>query len=433
MLDSLTRSYKSIDQIAHELSQIFTGVDLDTLKNDAVEFFDELAADGFLYRADSLPDDLDPPALSSECTLTVRSSQKGDLSSSSSSTIQSVNFLKSIHFEIASACNERCVHCYIPNACKSSFMDPQLFDQIIEEGKNMNIIHVTLSGGEPLLHPDILHFLQKCRELDLAVNVLSNLTLLSDELLEEMRKNPFLCVQASLYSMNPQTHDQITHLQGSFEKTLCSIERLCEVGIPVQISCPLFKQNKDSWKDVVNWGAEHQIPVVLEPAIFAAYDHSGCNVQYRLSLDEIEKVWQEQIRMGMGHDLYEDAQKKEELTEDHSVCSICRYDFCVSANGKAFPCAGWQNHIIGDLRNQSVEFIWSKAEEAKELRMIKRASFPKCKDCKDRGYCTICMMWNSNENPDGDPFKISPFRCKMAARIHQLVNNYRNNCTLKEN
>ena len=71
-------------------------------------------------------------------------------------------------------------------------MDSDLFYRIIEEGRQMNIIHVTLSGGEPLLHKDIIDFLIKCRELDLSVNVLSNLTLLTDEMVDEMKKNALL-------------------------------------------------------------------------------------------------------------------------------------------------------------------------------------------------------------------------------------------------
>jgi len=110
----------------------------------------------------------------------------------------------------------------------------------------MNIIHVTLSGGEPLLHKDILGFLKRCRELDLSVNVLSNLTLLTDDILSEMKKNPLLSVQVSLYSMDATVHDSITKLSGSFEKTKAGILRLCDENIPVQISCPIIKQNKDN-------------------------------------------------------------------------------------------------------------------------------------------------------------------------------------------
>lgn len=55
----------------------------------------------------------------------------------------------------------------------------------------MNIIHVTLSGGEPLLHKDILDFLKKCRKLDLSVNILSNLTFLNEDIISEMKKTLF--------------------------------------------------------------------------------------------------------------------------------------------------------------------------------------------------------------------------------------------------
>ena len=115
------------------------------------------------------------------------------------------------------------MHCYIPPACKDTAINSELLFKILQEGRNLNIIHVTLSGGEPLLHKDFLSFLKKCRELDLAVNVLTNLTLLNDKILDEMKLNPLLSVQTSLYSMIPEVHDTITKVKGSFKKTKESI------------------------------------------------------------------------------------------------------------------------------------------------------------------------------------------------------------------
>ena len=34
------------------------------------------------------------------------------------------------------------------------------------------------------------------------------------------------------------------------------------------------------------------------------------------------------------------------------------------------------------------------------------------------------MMCNSNENPDGDPYAISDFRCKVAATTHRKVSEF---------
>lgn len=287
----------------------------------------------------------------------------------------------------------------------------------------MNIIHVTLSGGEPLLHKDILGFLKRCRKLELSVNILSNLTLLTDDIISEMKKNSLLSVQVSLYSMDAVVHDSITKLNGSFEKTKNGILRLCDEGIPVQISCPIIKQNKDSYIDVLHWGWAHNIAVATEPVIFAAYDHSGCNLENRLSIEEVDDVLTVQMQEGYAESIRKTAKDKEKLTENDPICSVCRYSFCVMASGKVFPCAGWQNNVIGDLNRQTVQEVWETSDKIKELRQIKWSRFSQCVDCKDRGYCTVCMMWNSNENSDGDPFRINEHRCNVAAITHRKVDS----------
>lgn len=422
MLSMLSTSPRSIDDIVDELSQIFIGVEYDTLKQDTIEFYDLFVGEGFLCRGETAGTCINNPK---DSILSPSSYEQiyDDIATSDCARekISPNDFLRSIHIEIADACNERCIHCYIPNEHKKSFIDPALFYKIIEEGRKLNIIHVTLSGGEPLLHTDIINFMKKCRELGLSVNVLSNLTLLTDEMISEMANNSLLSVQVSLYSMDPSVHDSITGLCGSFEKTKAGILRLCEKGIPVQISCPIIKQNKDSYVDVLHWGWKHNIAVATEPVIFAAYDHSRCNIENRLSLKEIQDVLSIQMQEGYAESYYKAAKDKEKLSENDPICSVCRYSFCVTAGGTAFPCAGWQNYAIGDLNRQSVQAVWESSAKIKELRQIKRSAFTSCVECKDRGYCTVCMMWNSNENSDGNPFVINEFRCKVAEAAHILV------------
>lgn len=122
---------------------------------------------------------------------------------------------------------------------------------------------------------------------------------MTDDILSEMKKNPLLSVQVSLYSMDATVHDSITKLSGSFEKTKAGILRLCDENIPVQISCPIIKQNKDTYVDVLHWGWDHNIAVATEPVIFAAYDHSGCNLANRLSIEEVDDVLTVQMQEGM--------------------------------------------------------------------------------------------------------------------------------------
>lgn len=422
MLSMLSKSPRSIDDVVGELSQIFTGVEYEMLKQDTAEFFDLFVDEGFLSRGETIDTCTDKFVENTPRPSGGDQVQDGIMRNDCTGGEISPNeFLRSIHIEIADACNERCIHCYIPNERKNNVIDSTLFYRIIEEGRKMNIIHVTLSGGEPLLHKDILGFLKKCRKLELSVNVLSNLTLLTDDIISEMKKNSLLSVQVSLYSMDAAVHDSITKLNGSFEKTKAGILRLCSEGIPVQISCPIIKQNKDSYVDVLHWGWAHNIAVATEPVIFAAYDHSSCNLENRLSIEEVDDVLTVQMQEGYAKLIRKIAKDKEKLTGNDPICSVCRYSFCVMASGKVFPCAGWQNYVIGDLNHQTVQEIWETSEKIKELRQIKRSQFSQCVDCKDRGYCTVCMMWNSNENSDGNPFRINEFRCNVAAITHSKV------------
>lgn len=425
MLATLSKTPRHIDSIVEDLMQIFVGVDCDTLKQDTVEFFQWFVKEGYLSFGTTFDTCQDQEVAVPAGRLETESAQAVIRTENCTKELIGQNdFLRSIHIEIASACNERCVHCYIPHKYKDKVIDSELFYRILDEGRKMNIIHVTLSGGEPLLHEDFLSFLARCRELDLSVNVLSNLTLLTDEIVLEMKKNPLLSVQTSLYSMDPSVHDSITKLSGSFEKTKCGLMQLYSAGIPVQISCPVMKQNKDSFLDVIRWGQKHLIAVAVEPMIFATYDHSGSNLVNRLSLEEVGEAVDKQLPEGYADMMREVAKEKETLTGDNPICSICRYSFCVSVEGDVFPCAGWQTNIIGNLNQQTIREIWGSSDKIQRLRQIKRNQFPKCVTCEDRGYCTICMMCNANENPDGDVFRINDFHCKTAAMIHSKVDTF---------
>lgn len=427
MLAALRKTPRDIDEIISELIQIFQGVDFDTLKADTIEFYQWLFNQGYLSCGDTYESCIDTDQAVSiddagkENGIAVVSADECE-----KNIINSNDFLRSIHFDITSICNERCLHCYIPHKEKTRAIDSALFYRIIEDGRNQNIIHVTLSGGEPLLHPDFINFLVRCRELDLSVNVLTNLTLLTDEMISEMKKNPLLSVQTSIYSMDPVVHDGITGVSGSLKKTTEGFKKLLSAGIPLQISCPVMKQNKESFLEVIQWGKKHNVAVAVEPEIFASYDRSGSNLKNRLTLEELETVVEKELSEGYAESFLDSAKTKEALTENDPICSVCRYSFCVSVEGKVFPCAGWQTNTIGDLNQDTIAEIWENSSAIQALRKIKRKEFAKCVACENRGYCTVCMMSNANENLDGDVFKINDFHCKASAIVHKKVSEYRN-------
>lgn len=197
--------------------------------------------------------------------------------------------LTRVHLDVSSQCNENCVHCYIPQKYKCNIMGELLFDDILKQCREMHVLNITISGGEPMMNPKIISILNKCRENNFSINLLSNLTLLTDEICEVISSNPLVSVQTSLYSMNEAVHDSITRKKGSFRKTLASINKLWEKNVPMQINCPIMKQNYESYKDVQTWAVSMNIESSADYTLFGCYDGSKSNLYCRLRNDDVKK------------------------------------------------------------------------------------------------------------------------------------------------
>ena len=67
-----------------------------------------------------------------------------------------------IQFELTSKCNERCIHCYIPNGKKDTGINMPVskVKSILDEFAAMNGLAVTLSGGEALMHNGLADILR---------------------------------------------------------------------------------------------------------------------------------------------------------------------------------------------------------------------------------------------------------------------------------
>ena len=145
---------------------------------------------------------------------------------------------------------------------------------------------ISLSGGECMCHPKFKEFLRAAKKYDFYVNILSNLTLLDDETIQIMKEGNVSSVQVSLYSMVPERHDAITTIKGSFYKTKDAILKLIENDLPVYVSCPTMKGNKDDFGDVLNWCHEHKIRAQTDYIMMAEYNHDTSNLAHRLSVEE---------------------------------------------------------------------------------------------------------------------------------------------------
>lgn len=431
-LSVLSRKPQELDDMVKQINELFPDVDFGVIKEDAREFFGTLEREGFIISGESVQecDEKDTKFSYRNIASEIEDeslSLADQVPAKSTQDFFEEHFngrpqLTNLHIEITSRCNERCVHCYIPGEHRGAEIELSMFQDVLRQCREMNILHLTITGGEPMLHRNFIEFLMMCREYELSVNVLSNLTLLTDEILDEMKSNYLLGVQVSLYSMNPDIHDEITGVKGSFEKTKSAILKLIENDVPLQIMCLIMKYNKKCYQDVVDWAKKHKIQVGYDYVILAKYNHSTENLSCRLSTEEVEEVIWESVHKDPKYlkQIEDESLKKANVSVEDNVCSVCHSSICVNERGNVYPCAGWQDYVVGNVKSMSLQEIWLHSEKIEYLRGLRKRDFPKCIQCSDREFCTMCLVRNANEDASGDPLVVNAYYCAVA-RLNKAI------------
>ena len=447
-LSQISRQPKDLKTIVDNISSIYSEVDSNTIANDFMSFIEELSESQFVVMGESL-EELDQKDLAfsyssnSPKTFTDYYPQKTkqkvqrDTEEFFLRHDQRKPRLASLQFELTSRCNERCIHCYIPNGKKNAGFDMSFerFKYILDQYAEMGGLQVTLSGGEALMNKDIVKMLWYCREKDMQISLLTNLISLKEELIPILKDVNISLIQVSLYSMNAEKHDFITTVKGSFEKTKTAIEKLHNADIPVQISCPIMKANKDGYDEVMKYAQRLRMKAQTDYIMMAQADLDTSNLANRISVEETEKVIRDIMENDVDYQTETLAQEplssiSEEEFAEMSLCGAGLNDLCVTVNGDIYPCAGWQGFVVGNVFRESLKEIWEHSPKLEQIRMIKQKDFPKCLKCEARDFCNMCLVRNYNES-GGDMFKINEHFCKVAFLNKQIAEEWQKSHPIK--
>lgn len=442
-LSKISRETKNIDAIIIELLQDYEDISYNELKKDFIDFVVDLERKDFVITGESQKE-----IVLKEQSLSIKKEshkiiyenllnkvKKDDLVDSGSyfqDEFHRAPRIFGLQIEVSSRCNERCIHCYLPNKQKDQGknIDLDLILRVLDEAKELGTLSLTLSGGELFLHKDIDVILRHARKNDFSISILSNLVLLNNDNIELLKEiNPSL-IQVSLYSMIPEEHEAITLVKGSFEKTKANIERLVEINLPVHISCPVMKINYKSYKDVLEYSKQNGIIAHTDFIMMAQSNFDKINLEQRLNIKETESLLNDVVRYD---DFYtkttiRQESKKMDIEEFKKlpVCGVGIDGICLAANGDYYPCSGWHGMILGNAYNQNIKDVWDNSEKIKILRTITKSSFPDCVVCEAKEYCAMCMVRNFNES-NGDMFKINKHFCDIAFLNKKIVEEFERN------
>lgn len=162
--------------------------------------------------------------------------------------------LSEIYLYLAGTCNLRCRHCWIdPGFGTESqrFLPWSELRKIIVQAQELGLRAVKLTGGEPLMHPEILDILSGLHQMGLKLRMESNGTLIGDRQAEVLRETS-TDVSISLDGPTAELHDSLRGVPGAFDRTLRGVESLTRQGWPpFQIIACLHRGTRPVLADMV--------------------------------------------------------------------------------------------------------------------------------------------------------------------------------------
>lgn len=129
--------------------------------------------------------------------------------------------------KITDWCNLHCAHCFVSAGMHGQTMEFKKIKNILLPALiKCRVISVTLTGGEPFIHPHIVEIISLFRAADIKVSLCTNATLCTEKQLGILGELGGVTVNVSLDGFSQESHGKFRGNKKSFHKTISTIELL---------------------------------------------------------------------------------------------------------------------------------------------------------------------------------------------------------------
>jgi radical SAM protein with 4Fe4S-binding SPASM domain len=301
-------------------------------------------------------------------------------------------------WNVTRECNLKCSHCYL-NADEKKLSNElstqegkQLMDQIQEVSRPL----LVLSGGEPMLRPDIFELIEYGAKKGIKMGLGSNGYLIDDTVANKLKTAGIATVSISIDSHIPAQHDDFRGVNGAWERAVNACKSLRKNNVLVQVNTTLTHENYNQIDDIMSLaesiGVENFHLFFLVPTgrgtkltdispqkyedmittTFAKVHRHRLNVRPSCAPQFMR------IAQGMNMDM------RQWIRGCIAGMHYCR----IYPNGDVTPCP-YMPIKLGNVREQSFKDIWFNSEIFKNLRNPNCLK-GKCGACEYKIQCGGC-------------------------------------------
>jgi pyrroloquinoline quinone biosynthesis protein E len=328
--------------------------------------------------------------------------------------------------ELSYQCPLHCPYCSNPvdighpKYSRAHLLATEDWVSTFEQARGLGVLQLALTGGEPMLRPDLVQLCAAARDAGLYSSLITAGTLFTRERARELKDAGLDHVQISFQSPDAEENDRIAGNR-SFEKKIAAARAARELEFPLTINCVLHRQNLDRIEEVLDLtlelGAQR-----LELANTQYYGWAVVNqdalmpsVEQLRRGEEAVTRFRERVGPKVGvlwvlPDVYEDLPKP-------CMGGWGRTAMVIAPNGDVLPCQA-ASTIPGlefaNVREHPLEWIWNESDAFTRFRGTDWMGEP-CRSCplgrqeEDWGGCRCQALRLTGDAAATDPVcRLSP-------------------------
>lgn len=297
-------------------------------------------------------------------------------------------------WEITDTCNLNCLHCRTSRQKGHVNTNYEVEEVVLKEIVKNKVLVINISGGEPLLHPRCIEFIDYFSKNNLFVGLSTNGLLFANFISELKNKLGF--IQFSLDG-NEEFHNKFRGAKNSYKKAIEAAILSKENNIKTQFNTVITSANISHIDEIISIGSELKIEMHFRRFIPTGFGEK--NNYLVPSLIDYKRVINKLLH-------YKFEKKLSILIEEPLIalwsegqylpqigCGAGITQLGIDMNGNMYPCIFYREKI-GNILEEDFIDIW---KNSKLLNLLRSRDYGKCSNCKINKSCGACNACNPKE------------------------------------
>jgi len=314
-------------------------------------------------------------------------------------------------WNITSACNLKCVHCYASAGKMAGELTTKQGLELITTLKDYGSPVILFSGGEPTMRKDLPTLIEAAVKAGIRAVISTNGTLISKDMAMRFADLGLSYIGVSLDGLEA-VNDTFRGVEGAYNDALQGIYNAMHQGIKVGLRFTMNRRNADQIEGIFHLMTREGIPRICfyhlvytgRAKELMAEDLS--HEQTRKTLDLIMDRTKEMIDAG---------QNVEVLTVDNHADGPYAGNSsglgigCINWDGDVYPDQFWRTKVLGNVLEKALPEIWDDQENEFLMRLKNKKDFVKgrCRSCRWLDVCAGNFRARA-EAATGDPWGEDP-------------------------